>query len=121
MRKFRPAKTLAEANARLEMCEHMLEKMHEHHRLALTGTVTETKAVVEPIEPDVPPDAVLAAIKAISPVQDPTYEANWRHWERNKERARLNPEGFAKEILEGDVDFTPPVSVLMVPDRMPVT
>ena len=54
-------------------------------------------------EPDVPPDVVLAAMKQISPVPDKTYEANWQHWERNKEKAAAYPQEFADEIIEGAV------------------
>ncbi len=71
--------------------------------LLLASTVKQVAATVEIEAPDVPPDAVLAAMKRISPIKDPAYEANWAYWEANKEKARLHPDAFADEILTGAV------------------
>ena len=60
-----------------------------------------TNAVVADLEPDMPPGVVLAAMKRISPTSDKAYEANWRYWEQNKEKAAEHPDAFAEEILAG--------------------
>lgn len=67
----------------------------------LTTHPTAPAPTVEMPEPDVPPDAVMAAIKRISPTKDRTYEANYAYWEANKERAALHPDAFAEEIIAG--------------------
>lgn len=79
--------------------------LDKYHALKLLGaTATEPAPALVPIdEADVPPDEVLLAMQQISPVRDKTYEANWQHWERNKERARLYPKEFAEEIIQGAV------------------
>lgn len=78
--------------------------LEKYHALKLLGATAIPPA--EPIEfdePDQPPDEVLAAMQAISPVRDKTYDANWLHWERNKDRAKQYPKEFADEILLGSV------------------
>jgi len=77
--------------------------LEKYHALRMQGA--NAPEPVPPViafpEPDVPPDVVLAAMKTISPVPDKTYEANWQHWERNKEKAAAYPNEFAQEIIEG--------------------
>jgi len=80
--------------------DDLLEKYHAL-RMAGANPVEPLPPFVEMEEPDVPPDVVLAAMKQISPVPDKTYEANWQHWERNKEKAAAYPNEFAQEIIEG--------------------
>lgn len=117
MRKFRPAKTLPEANARLEMTEHMLEQMHAHHKLALQSRVAADPAVMEPVEVEVPPDEVMAAMRTISPTDDMTYQANFAYWAKNKERAKAFPKDFAREIIEGVVWEPARTEIVVIPDH----
>ena len=90
-----------------DLIAHLTESLAiERKRVdLLLGQLTLKSAAIAPSveipEPDVPPDAVMAAMKSISPIRDKTFEANWRYWEANKERARLHPEAFAEEILQG--------------------
>lgn len=97
--------------------------LDKYHALAMpkASPPAPVEAIPEIPEPDVPPDVVLAAMQQISPVPDKTYEANWAHWDRNKARAKMHPEAFAQEILEGAVfepPITPPsVSFMIVPSR----
>jgi hypothetical protein len=82
-----------------------LDLLEKYHALRLGGASAPLPLSpdVPMDEPDVPPDVVLAAMKAISPVPDKTYEANWQHWERNKAKAGAYPEAFAEEIIQGAV------------------
>ncbi len=93
------------AEARLDIALHNLEKMRDmYHELALrlATPAVPVPAVVEAIgDVEVPPDEVMAAMKAISPIRDKTYDANWAYWEANKEKARLHPVAFAAEIIDG--------------------
>ena len=79
-----------------DLYDALLEK---YHQLAMP----KAQPVVElaPIETDFPPPEVLAAMRAISPIRDRTFDANWAYWERNKDHAAKNPEGFAQDILRG--------------------
>lgn len=86
---------LAQADARYDA---LLEKYHELAK----PKAAETSAVVIP-EPESPPPEVMAAIQAISPTRDKTYDANWAFWERNQARAKLHPDAFAEEIMQGAV------------------
>lgn len=81
--------------------------LDKYHELRVKGAEAPIPAppAVDIAEPDQPPDVVLAAMKQISPVRDKTYEANWAHWEQNKERAAAYPKDFADEIILGNVSF----------------
>jgi len=94
----------AEADARYAAIDaRYTDLLEKYHALRMQGA--NAPEPVPPViafpEPDVPPDVVLAAMKTISPVPDKTYEANWQHWERNKEKAAAYPNEFAQEIIEG--------------------
>ena len=67
--------------------------------IALSAPVS--VAATEIVQPDMPPDVVLEAMRRVSPFRDKTFDANWAYWERNKQHAANNPEAFAQEILEG--------------------
>lgn len=96
----------------------LLEKYHAL-RVAGANPPEPVTPVIAIPEPDIPPNAVMAAIKQISPTRDATYEANWKFWEQNKERAAEHPEAFADEILEGAV-FEPREVSVMWPDAKAV-
>ena len=119
-------KTYREAIARIEMLEHNICEMRKLHHDLLDRVLPRDKAfaAAEPVEVDMPPDEVMAAMKAISPTMDKTYEANWAFWERNKERAKLHPEAFADEIVRGAVwepMVEPRTEILIIPETVTVT
>lgn len=84
------------------LCEKYDALLEKYHELAQPKVPEASAPVVIP-EPRTPPRAVLAAIKAISPTRDKTYDANWAFWEANQERAELHPDAFAEEIMQGAV------------------
>ena len=109
--------------AQLDLARHNLAEMRGMYDTLLAkyealahGRLAQPIQPVEAMEPiEYPPDEVMAAMKAISPVRDKTYEANWAYWEANKEKARLHPAAFAAEIAEG-ITYEPPPSILLVPE-----